>query len=289
MMTAMPEPSPVLHPDAARAIRDAVVEASGNEVFFVGRPGAGHAVAEVQVVARGHERAVPAIVRDVRPGEVLIHNHPSGVLQPSDADLDIAARWGAMGVGFVIVDNEATSAYTVVEPHRETKTKRLGADPIDAVFTFGGVLEKALPGYEHREEQLALARLVGKGFDDAGLVLTEAGTGTGKSLAYLVPAILFAVKNRERVVISTNTINLQEQLIGKDLPFLAKHLGVEFKSVLLKGRSNYLCRRKTDFAVTERDSLFDETGTPTIACGSGRRTSAAASSSRRAARPPRPT
>src|SRR6185295_2423378 len=97
-------------------------------------------------------------------------------------------------------------------------------------------------------------------FNDDSVLFVEAGTGTGKSLAYLLPAILHATRNRERVVVSTNTINLQEQLLGKDLPFLRDTLGIEFKSVLLKGRSNYLCLRKADFAAQEGERLLEPAG-----------------------------
>jgi ATP-dependent DNA helicase DinG len=86
----------------------------------------------------------------------------------------------------------------------------------------------------------------------------EAGTGTGKSLAYLVPSILWAVRNNQRVVISTNTINLQEQLIKKDLPFLARNSSVEFKAALVKGRSNYACLRKLEHAEAEPGLFPDE-------------------------------
>ena len=88
------------------------------------------------------------------------------------------------------------------------------------------------------------------------IALIEAGTGTGKSLAYLVPAILWSLANRERLVVSTNTINLQEQLIRKDLPFLQRATGLDFQVVLVKGRSNYLCKRRLDSATAE-PGLFD--------------------------------
>ncbi|MFQ5674321.1 MAG: ATP-dependent DNA helicase, partial [bacterium] len=89
------------------------------------------------------------------------------------------------------------------------------------------------------------------------IAIAEAGTGTGKTLAYLLPAIRYAVENQERMVVSTNTINLQEQLINKDLPFLKGILTTEFKAVLVKGRSNYACKRKLSEADQDLD-LFSE-------------------------------
>src|SRR5437660_4304079 len=107
-----------------------------------------------------------------------------------------------------------------------------------------GPLAGLLPGYEHREPQmqmlLAVAQIQGRG----GSLLVEAGTGTGKSLAYLVPSIARAVRHGERVVVSTDTHTLQEQLMGKDLPGLREWLPWDFKACLLKGRSNYLSLRR---------------------------------------------
>jgi predicted DnaQ family exonuclease/DinG family helicase len=107
-----------------------------------------------------------------------------------------------------------------------------------------GPLAGALPDYEHREPQLqmllAVAQIQGRG----GILVVEAGTGTGKSLAYLLPSIARAVRHGERVVVSTNTHTLQEQLMGKDLPALRQWLPWDFKACLLKGRSNYVSLRR---------------------------------------------
>ena len=84
----------------------------------------------------------------------------------------------------------------------------------------------------------------------------EAGTGVGKSLAYLIPAILFAIKNNKKAVVSTHTINLQEQLVEKDLPMLQKILPVRFDFAMLKGRGNYLCTRRLHKACQQSGNLF---------------------------------
>jgi DNA polymerase-3 subunit epsilon/ATP-dependent DNA helicase DinG len=108
----------------------------------------------------------------------------------------------------------------------------------------GGLFEKSFKGFEHRSQQVdMMAHLIGA-FNQAEHTMIEAGTGTGKSMAYLIPAIYWAVQNGERVVISTNTINLQDQLLNKDIPMLQKILPVDFKAVALKGRSNYVCPRR---------------------------------------------
>ena len=99
-------------------------------------------------------------------------------------------------------------------------------------------------GFEYRPEQIKMSELVTTAFNKKQALLAEAGTGTGKSLAYLLPAALWAKGSKQQVLISTNTINLQEQLLNKDIPLLRQQLGENFGAVVLKGRSNYLCLRK---------------------------------------------
>jgi predicted DnaQ family exonuclease/DinG family helicase len=107
-----------------------------------------------------------------------------------------------------------------------------------------GPLAGVLPGYEHREPQLQMLLAVAQIQARGGTLVVEAGTGTGKSLAYLVPSIARAVRHGERVVVSTNTHTLQEQLMTKDLPGLREWLPWDFKACLLKGRSNYVSLRR---------------------------------------------
>jgi len=103
-----------------------------------------------------------------------------------------------------------------------------------------GPLASALPGYEHRESQRQMASMVEDALAHGGVSLIEAGTGTGKTLAYLVPAL----RSGKRVVVSTGTRALQDQIMEQDLPFLAKHLEVPVDAAVMKGLSNYLCRRR---------------------------------------------
>ncbi len=119
-----------------------------------------------------------------------------------------------------------------------------------------GLIAKHLPGWEHRPQQMEMASAVADAFSDREHLMVEAGTGVGKSFAYLVPAILRAVEASQRVVVSTYTIALQEQLIAKDLPFLQKALPIEFSAVLGKGRANYLCFRRLGLAIQNRNKLF---------------------------------
>ena len=113
---------------------------------------------------------------------------------------------------------------------------------VAAVFAPGGPIARALDGFEARPGQIEMADAVAAAFVDGGVLLAEAGTGTGKTLAYLVPAIL----SRQRVLISTGTKNLQEQIYFKDLPILRDSLGVPFTATYMKGRGNYLCLHRFD-------------------------------------------
>lgn len=111
---------------------------------------------------------------------------------------------------------------------------------VEGIFGPGGLLEKRHPGYEFRPSQLAMAKIAADAFEKHQHVVIEAGTGTGKTLAYLLPAI----RSGRRVVISTATKSLQEQLFQKDVPFLQKHFAPNLKAALMKGRANFLCRQK---------------------------------------------
>ena len=116
------------------------------------------------------------------------------------------------------------------------------AAQVDAIFASDGPLARTIPDFEPRNGQRDMAAAVAQVFDEGGVLLAEAGTGTGKTLAYLVPAIL----SRQRVLISTGTKNLQEQIFFKDIPALRKALDVPFTATYMKGRANYLCLHRLD-------------------------------------------
>jgi len=126
---------------------------------------------------------------------------------------------------------------------------------VESIFSPNGLLSRA-KNFEFRPQQQEMAVAVARALQDHEHLAVEAGTGVGKSLAYLVPSILFAIKNSKKAVISTHTINLQEQLTQKDLPMLAGVLPVKFNFTMLKGRGNYLCTRRMHKAMHAADSLF---------------------------------
>ncbi|BCA81067.1 helicase C-terminal domain-containing protein [Desulfuromonas sp. AOP6] len=244
-------------PEVRLLLRQAIDDARGNEVFFLGRTDADRLVVSVEVLARGNSEAVPAILQECAYGDVVIHNHPSGHLQPSGADVEIASRLGSLGVGFYIVDNPVDNVYKVVEAFNSKDVQPVEPQRVDDLLGPDGIIARTLPGYEDRPEQLRMAFAVAEAFNKGRLTVIEAGTGTGKSLAYLTPAILWSLGNEERVVISTNTINLQEQLIRKDIPFLQRVSNLEFRAVLVKGRANYLCLRRSE-NIRQEPGLFED-------------------------------
>ncbi len=146
-------------------------------------------------------------------------------------------------------------------PEWEQAAGLLNESDIADFFAESGELSQKFGTYETRDQQVAMATAIARAFNSQQFLTVEAGTGTGKSLAYLVPAIQWALKNNAengRVVISTNTKNLQEQLFFKDLPVLSGILKDEFKAVLLKGRGNYLCLDKWTTVMRDPDTRLTE-------------------------------
>lgn len=247
-----------LSPDVRETIRLAVREAGEREVFFAGSLGEDGLVQDVIVRARGRRNAVNAIMDNLPAGGVVIHNHPSGNLEPSEADMSLAMAYSRNGFGFYIVDNAADSVYAVIEPLRSMNLHTLEHAPLDAFFAPESPLANELNGFEVRPQQSQMMHAVAEAFNASGVAVVEAPTGVGKTLAYLVPAVTWALENKERVVVSTRTINLQEQIVLKDVPLLQRAYNKPFKAVLVKGRQNYVCRRRLERALGEAE-LFDDT------------------------------
>lgn len=229
-------------PEVIQKIQTEIHIASGNEVFFVGDIDHDSILFEVKVLARGNEYSVPAIIDSASAGQVVLHNHPNGNLTPSEQDIHLASIFGNNGVGFLIINNSVSDVYSVVEPFVKKEYSPIDIDDIEKLLMPGGpVAVKLGENFEYREEQIKVLNETAKAFNENSIALIEAGTGTGKTFSYLIPSIIWAVQNGERVVISTNTINLQEQLIGKDMPFLEESINTQFTYSLVKGMRNYLC------------------------------------------------
>ena len=236
-----------------------IEEAGGNEVFFAGIINEEGVVVSVNAASRGNSESVPVNFSAARTASVLIHNHPNGFLHPSDADLMVASDASEKAQGFYIINNDVSDVYVVMEPIKPTVIKKLDSDETAHYLSSTGPLAKISSLFEERPSQLELVKEITKSFNDESIGVFEAGTGVGKSFAYLIPSMLWALSNKERVVISTGTINLQQQLAEKDIPQAEKIIGKKIKSILVKGRQNYVCLRRLSEVGSERDLFSEET------------------------------
>jgi ATP-dependent DNA helicase DinG len=251
---------PRITPEVQRYLAAEIAAAGGREVSFVASLDRDGRLSVARAVARGTVDRVLALPGVAARGDMMLHNHPSGELEPSMADLSVAARLHDAGVGFGIIDNEGGSLYVVVEIPRD-----VACTPVDALAVVDqlgehGPVARALGQYEDRPSQRDMAAYIADGYNEGGVLLLEAGTGVGKSFAYLVPALAWARANGERTIVSTNTINLQEQLVGKDLPLLREALAGGERPptfALLKGWRNYLCLARLHQAVGAQRSLLE--------------------------------
>ncbi|KLI34083.1 helicase [Brachyspira hyodysenteriae] len=246
--------------DAINYMRKAIVDAYGNEVYFGINFNAYGILDYIEVMARGNKDSVPAIISLSLEFDAVIHNHPSGQLTPSRADLAIASELGNnAGVGFYIVNNDVEDYYEVVKPIKSENVKTIDAPEALYMFTENGTLSQLLKKYEYRQEQTELVEATIEAFNNNKHLISEAGTGIGKSFAYLIPALLWLKENKTRIVISTNTINLQEQIISKDIPSIIGGIAPSVKYALVKGRNNYVCIKKVKEGLNDHDKFdFEE-------------------------------
>jgi ATP-dependent DNA helicase DinG len=246
------------HPDAVAEMRRVLAETGSPEsveVLWVGRVDGEGMIVEVSAAASGDATMVPALFPHMSRGDAVIHNHPGGDLRPSGADLNIASRLGNAGIGFLIVNDDISQVNVIAAPIPRKELILLDVEELSSVLEPDGALSEYMAGYEPRWEQIDLLQMVAASFNSGSPVLAEAGTGVGKSFAYLIPAIRWAADNDERIVISTATIALQQQLMEKDIPFVIDLLGTAVKVALVKGRGNYLCLKKLEEAADD-DELF---------------------------------
>ncbi len=231
--------------------------ATGAEVLFCAKQAESGLIEELYAAAHGTSSEVSALFPHMQAADVVIHNHPSGHLQPSRADLDVAAVLGQQGIGFYIINNLCSRVYCVAEPITVPSLEPLDADQVTSILSANGRLSQLIPNYEVREGQVQLTSAIVQAFNEDALLMAEAGTGIGKSFAYLIPALLWALKNQERIVISTATIALQEQLMNKDVPMVQRLLKSKSKVLLAKGRHHYLCLKRLQETLDEETTFLE--------------------------------
>lgn len=244
--------------EARRVLARAIADAEGNEVFAAGYVDAAGEIHAVKIVARGNAVSVPVVLQAAYECDLILHNHPTGDLTPSAADLSVASHLAENGVGFAIVNNEASRIYKVIEAFDDPAPDGWDVEQLVETLGLEGPLAARKPDYTPRPGQQAMLREVAESLGKPSISLIEAGTGVGKSFAYLIPAIKLAETQKSKVVLSTQTINLQQQLIDKDIPFLLDALNSDVKAALVKGRSNYACLRKLHQAAEEKSLFADD-------------------------------
>ena len=258
-MASPPPPVERILPDVADYLTTEIAHAGGHEVCFVATVAADGTITAARTVARGTPDMVLALPGVADTGDMLLHNHPEGPIEPSAADLTIAAKLHDEGIGFGIIDNDVSELFVVTEVPRARTVEPLDPYAVVDMLREDGPIGKALGQYEDRPSQRDMSAYVTDAYNDGGVQVLEAGTGVGKSFAYLVPALAWARQNSERTIVSTNTINLQEQLIGKDLPLLRKALAdgdYTPSYAMLKGWRNYLCLSRLEQTAAGQHTLL---------------------------------
>ena len=228
----------LINVDILEKMKDEIEISNGNEVFFRGIPDKNGIVSDMEVIARGNQYSVAALLNMMKKNEVIIHNHPSGILIPSNEDVTVSGIYGESGGASYIINNNANDIYVIVPLKKHVKIN------IDEFFGENGRIHQKIEKFEIRKEQYDMSKYIEKSMNDNSKLIIEAGTGTGKTIAYLLPTLLYALENNLKLIISTNTINLQEQLINKDIPLIEKIIEKDFKYEIVKGKGNYLCKRK---------------------------------------------
>jgi ATP-dependent DNA helicase DinG len=248
----------------------------GQEVAILGNVDRNGIVCEVEALAYGNSNAAPVAMMETLQCDVLIHNHPSDeksphppfergsqgdlALRASEADINLASQLANKKIGFYIIDNACKAVNVIFKPEARYY---LEENEVEDIFKEKGLLSKNIAYYEPREEQLNLVRGIINAVNASKILISEAGTGTGKSLSYLIPASIWALQNKKRVIVSTQTINLQQQIFNKDMHIVEKvvrqYLNKEIHYSVLIGKGNYLCKKKLTEIIRDRekrDSLF---------------------------------
>ncbi len=207
------------------------------------------------------ERAVtlpPAVVSEMNFLLVTHKTHPfREFFQRLEAELT-TRNFGQVRLQMESFFKNQQRPFVQRHEHDEGETyQKINSDAVGKTFSENGPFAQKFPGYEERKGQVVMSRAVAEAFNQGKHLMVEAGTGIGKSLAYLLPSVQFALENDTPVVISTNTKNLQAQLFEKDIPLLKSSLGIEFKAAIIKGRQNYICLRKLMYVLRSADQELD--------------------------------
>ncbi|MGL4563406.1 MAG: helicase C-terminal domain-containing protein [Brevinema sp.] len=255
--------SSLFHQDVLLSMSQIISDHHHAEIFFIGWVDRSGMVSEFETIAFGNDESVPAPLADGLKGDLVIHNHPSGDLRASNADINVASLLATKKLGFYIINNNCSEVNAVYKPKVRIF---LDEAQILSIFQKNGHLQELIGSYEERPEQEKLVQKITEAINNDQILLAEAGTGTGKSLSYLIPATIWAVLSDRRVFVSTHTITLQGQIAKKDAALVSvlveRMTGIKPRFAVLVGRSNYLCLKglyDLQNDQEKKESLFDDT------------------------------
>ena len=226
--------------ESLQTIKEYLIENENNSIIFKATFDENEVIQEPFFLSLYKKKTFEETLTKVKRDEIVIRTTKSNQLYPNDLELELSEElFNRRNIAYCLLSSDLDDFYFIQDIDR-TNLEKID---IEDYFSEDGILVNEIKGFEHRHEQEEMAKNIKKAINDNRKIIVEAGTGTGKTLAYLIPAIKWAIANKKKVIIATNTINLQEQLLLKDIPLAKSVIKDEFTYALVKGRSNYLCKR----------------------------------------------
>ena len=226
--------------ESLRTIKEYLIENDNKSIIFKATFDENEVIQEPFFLSLYKKKTFEETLTKVKRDEVVIRITKPNQLYPNDLELELSEElFNRRNIAYCLLSSDLDDFYFIQDIDR-TNLEKID---IEDYFSEDGILVNEIKGFEYRHEQEEMAKNIQNAINDNRKIIVEAGTGTGKTLAYLIPAIKWAITNKKKVIIATNTINLQEQLLLKDIPLAKSVIKDEFTYALVKGRSNYLCKR----------------------------------------------
>ena len=226
--------------ESLQTIKEYLIENDNKSIIFKATFDENEVIQEPFFLSLYKKKTFEETLTKVKRDEVVIRITKPNQLYPNDLELELSEElFNRRNIAYCLLSSDLDDFYFIQDIDR-TNLEKID---IENYFSENGILVNEIKGFEHRHEQEEMAKNIQKAINDNRKIIVEAGTGTGKTLAYLIPAIKWAIANKKKVIIATNTINLQEQLLLKDIPLAKSVIKDEFSYALVKGRTNYLCKR----------------------------------------------
>ena len=226
--------------ESLRTIKEYLIENDNKSIIFKATFDENEVIQEPFFLSLYKKKTFEETLTKVKRDEVVIRITKPNQLYPNDLELELSEElFNRRSIAYCLLSSDLDDFYFIQDIDRSNLEKI----DIEDYFSEDGILVSEIKGFEHRHEQEEMAKNIQNAINDNRKIIVEAGTGTGKTLAYLIPAIKWAIANKKKVIIATNTINLQEQLLLKDIPLAKSVIKDEFSYALVKGRTNYLCKR----------------------------------------------